>query len=476
MTFCSRILLFALALAAGASLAAAGQTAAAAGSWPAWRGPEATGVSPGGTPPLTWSEQSNVRFKVRLPGRGLASPIVWDDRIFILASEPVDHAAYARSRQAAEEKQKRRQWPPAVTPVRQRFLVLAYSRADGHLLWRRTAAETVPTESHYIDASWASASPVTDGKRLIAHFGSNGTYAYDLDGHLLWKTDLGDMRTRNGFGEGSSPVLHGDTVVINWDHEGDSFIVALDADTGKPRWRDDRPGEVTSWSTPLIVVVSGKPQVVVSATGKSRGYDLETGEQVWQLGGMSTNTIPSPAAGDGIVYLLSGYRDTIVQAVSLARARGDLENSDAVLWTYEKNTPYVPSPLLYDGRLYFLKSNRNILSDLDAATGAPHFTERLPAIHTVYASPVGAAGRVYVFDRDGHATVLRHGPTFEIVAENSLDDGVDASPAIAGPDLIVRGHEYLYCLSSMDGGNVTSASATPADDHVAGRKTGAQRH
>ncbi len=339
-------------------------TVAAAGAeesahWPQWRGPSHTGQSPAGDPPVSWSESENVAFKVELPGLGLASPVIWGDRVFVLSAAAADPAAYKASRQVAADKLERREWPPAVDPVQQRFLVMAYSRHDGSLIWQRTAAEQVPHESHYIDASWASASPLTDGRRLFANFGSNGLFAYDLDGQLLWQVDLGDMTTRNGFGEGSSPALHDDTLVLTWDHEGDSFLVALDAATGKERWRTERPGEVTSWATPLVVEVGGKPQVVVPATGKSRGYDLATGEELWSLGGMTVNTIPTPLAHGSVVYLMSGYRGQMVQAIDLAQASGELESSAALLWTHERHTPYVPSAVLDGERLCFIKHFKN---------------------------------------------------------------------------------------------------------------------
>ena len=171
------------------------------------------------------------------------------------------------------------------------------------------------------------------------HFGSNGTYAYDLEGELLWQVDLGDMTTRRGFGEGSSPALHKDSLIINWDHEGDSFIVALDKRTGKELWRTERPGEVTSWSTPLVVEHESGTQVIVSSTGFSRGYDFETGKELWRLAGMTVNSIPTPLHLDGTVFLASGYRGNMLQAVDLGRAKGDLEGSDAVLWQYERDTP-----------------------------------------------------------------------------------------------------------------------------------------
>jgi outer membrane protein assembly factor BamB len=312
----------------------------------------------------------------------------------------------------------------------------------------------VPHESHYIDSSWASASPVSDGEVLLAQFGSNGLFAYDLDGNELWRVDLGDMRTRNGFGEGSSPAIFGDTVVVNWDHEDDSFIVALDRMTGEELWRTARPDEVSSWATPLVVAPDehyrGKAQVIVPGTGKSRGYDLVTGKEIWRLGGMTVNAIPTPVYKDGTVYLMSGYAGQMLQAVDLTKAQGELEGTEAVRFVHTRHTPYVPSPLLYGSRLYFLKHFKNILTVLDADTGAVVYTEkRLPGISNVYASPVGADGRVYFLSRDGHAVVLADGDTFEVLAENDLDDGFDASPALAGDTLYLRGRHHLYALTTM---------------------------
>lgn len=420
-----------------------------AGDWPGWRGPLFNGVSPDGDPPVEWSETLNVRFKVAIPGRGLSSPIVQGDRLFVMSAMPVDAGDYAASLASAEQKRADGEWPPDVRPVRQRFIVMALSRHDGSLIWQRTATERVPHESHYVDSSWSAASPLTDGERLIAHFGSNGTYAYDLDGQLLWQVDLGDQTTRRGFGEGSSPALDGDTLVINWDHEGDSFVVALDVRDGSERWRTARPDEVTSWATPLIVEHAGRKQVVIPATGRSRGYDLATGKELWSLSGMTVNTIPSAVHRDGVVYLTSGYRGTMLQAVSLERAHGKLEGSDAVLWQHERDTPYVPSPLLYEGRLYFLKHFRNILSVLDAATGKPlRDVERLTGLGDIWASPVAAAGRLYFFDRNGTALVARPGETLEILATNELDGVIDATPAISGTDLFVRTRTHLYRIGT----------------------------
>lgn len=365
----------------------------------------------------------NLKFKVPIPGRGLASPVVWGDRVYLLTAVPGDDGS-------------------------QRFLVLALSRSDGSVIWERVATESAPAERHHQDNSWASASPVVDGRRLIAHFGSQGTFAYDLEGHLLWQVDLGEMTTRNEFGEASSPALWGDWVIVNWDHEGDSFLAALDADSGEIRWKVSRPGEVTSWSTPLVVESESGPQVVIASTGRSRGYDLETGRELWSIGGMTVNVVPTPVEADGVVYLTSGFRGHVLQAVDLARARGEVEGSEALLWTYDRDTPYVPTPLLAGDRLYFLKVFGNILTVLDARSGEVQVeATRLEALHNVYASPVAAAGRVYFFDRDGHAVVLAEGKPLRILAENSLDDGVEATPALVDGEIFLRSHGYLYGIA-----------------------------
>lgn len=454
-------------------LSVLGLAGAATADWQRWRGPEHNGTAPDAEPPIHWSEEKNVRFKVDLPGRGLASPIVVGERIYLLSAVAADSDAYARSQEAAAEKLRKQEWPPSVDPVPQRFVISARSTRDGALIWQRTAAERVPHESHYIDSSWASASPVSDGEILLAQFGSNGLFAYDLDGDFLWQVDLGDMRTRSGFGEGSSPAIFGDTVVVNWDHEDDSFIVALERMTGKELWRTARPDEVSSWATPLVVApdehYQGKTQVIVPATGKSRGYDLATGKEIWGLSGMTVNAIPTPVYKDGVVYLMSGYAGQMLQAVDLTKAQGDLEGTEAVRFVHERHTPYVPSPLLYGDRLYFLKHFKNILTVLDAGTGDVIYTEkRLPGVGNVYASPVGADGRVYFLSRDGHAVVLADGDSFEVLAENDLDDGFDASPALVGDTLYLRGRHHLYALTTLP----EPPSATSGDEAGALDATG----
>ena len=409
--------------------------------WPRWRGPRMNGVADPAEPPLTWSETENVVWKVPLPGHGSSTPILWKDRLYVLTAERGDgvEAPVPPHRQGPDR-------PP--TESAQRFRVLALDRATGATVWERTANEALPHEGKQDNNSYASSSALTDGELLFAYFGSWGLYCYDLEGRLKWKKDFGDMSTRGGFGEGASPALHGDRLIVNWDHEGQSFIVALDKRTGEERWRRDRD-EVSSWATPLVVEVNGRHQVITAGTNKVRAYDLQTGETIWEGPGLTLNPIPSPLVEEGILYVASGFRGEAAYALRLEGAQGDVTDTPAILWRRDRDTPYVPSPLLYAGVLYLVKSNSGILTALDAATGEVLFGPvRLEGLFEIYASPVGADGRVYVLGRDGHALVLAAGKELRILAENALDDGFDASPVLVGNEMYLRGYRHLYKLAA----------------------------
>ncbi|MFN3653069.1 MAG: PQQ-binding-like beta-propeller repeat protein [Armatimonadota bacterium] len=410
-------------------------------SWPQWRGPLASGVTATATPPITWSEESNVKWKVKLPGSGTSTPIIWGDRIFVQTAVP------ASGKVADAETGGGGGAPRSIQPTEPyRFTLLCLDRATGKTLWERVAKEEIPHEGHHPDHGFSSHSPVTDGEHVWSFFGSRGLHCYSLDGQHKWSKDLGRMRTRNGFGEGSSPALHGDTLVVNWDHEGDDFIAALDKKTGEERWRQPRD-ESTSWSTPLIVEHGGRTQVVTAATNRIRSYDLETGKLVWECAGLTANTIPTPVTADGVVYAMSGFRGNALLAIRLGR-EGDLTGTDAIVWSHNKSTPYVPSPLLYHDRLYFLSNNAGILSCFDAKTGKPLIdAERIPELIGVYASPLGADGRVYLLGRNGAAVVIKDGEKLEVLARNKLDDRFDASPVAVGKELFLRGHQSLYCIA-----------------------------
>ena len=415
--------------------------------WPQWRGPLGTGEGPQARPPALWAEGKNVAWKVALPGDGKSTPVVWRDLGLLTAAVPSSKKLAARA--PVEPAGAAGAGNAAVSPAgsAQGFVVLALGRTDGKVRWSRTVREEFPHEGTHKDGSFAAGSLLTDGARVYAFFGSRGLYALDLEGHVVWEKEFGVMRTKNSFGEGASPALYGDTLVVNWDHEGADFVVALDAKTGQERWRTARD-EPTTWATPHVVVHQGKAQVVVAGMNSVRSYDLATGALLWEAPGLTANVIPSPVSADGVVYAMSGFRGNMLRAVRLADARGAVTGPPGLLWSYDKDTPYVPSPLLYRGGLYFLKSNSGVLTCLDPATGAPRYTERLDAVANVYASPVAADGRIYVVGREGTAVVLSAGPKLEVLATNVLDDGFDASPALVDGEMYLRGRKSLYRISA----------------------------
>lgn len=407
-------------------------------NWPHWRGPNADGVVREADPPVEWSLTKNVKWKVAIPGESSATPIIWDHRVFVVAAVETNRAAAKPP--VADDRAKTQ--PP--TRLYQ-FVVICVDRNTGKEMWRDVACEDVPHEGRHSTNTYASASPTTDGQRLYVSFGSRGIYCYDLAGQRLWQRDLGDMRTRYGWGEATSPVIHGNSLVINWDHEDQSFIEVLDATTGNTKWKINRD-EPTSWATPLVVENAGRTQVITNGTNRARSYDLTSGEVIWECGGQSVNAIPSPVLAGDVVFCMSGYRRSAALAIPLT-ATGDITESDTVLWHHGKGTPYVPSPIIYGDHIYFTRSNTSVLSCLDIRTGVPIFEQqRLPELKNVYASPVAANGRIYFTDREGTTVVIRHGQKLEVLAINKLAEPMDASPAIIGNQLFLRTANRLYCI------------------------------
>jgi outer membrane protein assembly factor BamB len=410
--------------------------------WGQWRGPLGTGVAPHGDPPLEWSETKNVRWRVSLPGEGHSTPAVWGDRVFVTTAIAIGEgrAPVPDTAPGAHDN---------IFPTHsQRFVALCVDRATGKILWETALHEAFPHEGGHNTGSLASASPATNGERVFAFFGSRGLYCLDTDGVVVWQRDLGQMQTKHGHGEGASPVLHEDTLVVNWDHEGQSFLVALDERTGAERWKVNRD-EPTSWASPIVLEHEGMMQVVVSGTNRLRGYDLASGAVLWECGGLSHNVVASPVSGDGMVFAGSSYERQAMLAIRLDGARGDLTVSENLLWMRRRRTPYVPSPLLYEGELYFLLHYPAVLSRVDAGTGAePNGPFRLDGIGDVYASPVAAAGRIYITDLQGMTLVLSPDAIPKPLALNQLDDAFAASAAIAGGAIFLRGEHKLYCISA----------------------------
>jgi outer membrane protein assembly factor BamB len=395
--------------------------------WPQWRGPFFNGMARGDAPSV-WSDTTNIKWKTEIPGRGFSTPAIWGDRIFVTTAIPTGSSAG--------------------TVVEQRFEVLSLDRKTGKIIWQKTARTAMPHEGyHRAYGSFASNSPVTDGKYVYASFGSRGIYAYDFNGKLIWEKDLGvQMKMRLAFGEGTAPLLFGDRLFVVFDHEGESFMVALDKRNGKELWRVSR-NERSSWSTPLAVEHNGRTEIVVSATNRVRSYDPETGKVLWESGGLGANVIPVPVHQNGVVYVMSGYRDPKLMAIKLGR-QGDLTGSDAIVWSHTRGLAYTASPVLHEGKLYVVTDN-GMLSAFNATTGETYYAQtRLPKGYNLKASPIGANGKLYLATEDGDVVVVKMGEKFEILSTNTLTDQVFiATPVIAAGELYLRSKTTLFCIA-----------------------------
>jgi outer membrane protein assembly factor BamB len=425
------------------SLSAISHTAAADLPWPNWRGPTATGVSTEAQPAIAWSETKNIAWKVPAPGKGHSSPIIADGRIFLCAAIPVGAAVEPVFDDAPGSHDN------VGVDHAYEFSVTALDLATGKTLWRTTVTKTFPHEGGHQTGSLASNSPITDGQHVWAFFGSRGLYCLSCkDGKIAWQKDLGKLTTHHAHGEGASPALRDGTLIVPWDQETGSRVFALDALTGAERWSAARD-EITTWATPLVTraTPTSALQVIVPGTTRIRGYDLATGRVLWECRGMSRNVIASPVAADGIVCCGCSYDLKAMLAIKLEGAEGDITAKPNVLWSTNQRTPYVPSPLLYGGNVYFLGHYQGLLSARVAATGERFAGPiRLAGINEVFASPVGAAGRIYITDRNGDTVVITQDADLRQLASNHLADTFSASMALAGKSLILRGEKSVYCI------------------------------
>lgn len=417
-----------------------------ADNWHQWRGPDANGIATAGNPPLTWGEKENIKWKVEIPGRGSATPIVWKGRIYLLTAVPVAKAPGDSEAPTPSGRGGRRGRAMSALPTSSyQFMILCLDLKTGSKIWDRVVTEAKPHEGRHHTATYASGSPITDGKHLYATFGSRGIYCYDMDGGLKWKRDLGDMSTRRQFGEGASPALCGNNLIVPWDHEGQSFVAALDKASGQITWKVDRD-EATTWSTPLVAEQEGRKQVILHGSKRVRAYDPKDGRLIWECGGQAMNPVASPVTAGGLVYCTTGRRGYAISALPLS-ASGDITGTDKIAWHRADSGAYVSSPVVYKGQVYHIKDTSGILSCLDAKTGDLIFgPERLPGMGTIYASLVVAADRIYITDRSGTTLVLKHGRKLEVMATNEIDEGVDASLVMVGEQILLRGAKHLYCI------------------------------
>ena len=408
--------------------------------WPLWRGPHGNGHADGNAP--THWDADDVRWETAIPGRACSTPVVSSERMFLTTA--------VRS----SEGEGARHWPGGREPyhggggalVEHSFEVFCLDLDTGEVRWRRTAIEATPHEGHHgTYGSFASNSPVTDGERVYAFFGSRGVYCYDLDGKLEWKKDLDtEMEMRTQFGEGTAATLHDGLLILNLDHEGDSFLIALDCKNGRKKWRTRRD-ERSSWGAPRAVTHKGKTQLVVTGSERVRAYDPRSGKELWACGGLGPNPIPTPLQYEDTVLVMSGHpRGPALMAIRLGK-KGDLTGSDAVVWNARRGAAYTPSALLMADRLYTV-TDRGKMSCLDASSGEAHYLEqRLPRGLAFKASPVSVADRIYLLSESGDVVVVKATKKLEVLATNTIDadDMFIASPVIVDGALYLRSTERV---------------------------------
>jgi outer membrane protein assembly factor BamB len=418
--------------------------APATGSWPSFRGAQAAGVADGQQLPDTWSPKTgeHVRWRTPIPGLAHSSPVVWGDRVFVTSAVSTDAQATFRPGLYGDG-------DASADRSTQRWMLYALDAASGKLLWERVALEGPPRELRHVKSTYASATPATDGRVVVASFGSQGVYAYDLTGTLLWTADLGrldvgayDIPTFE-WGTASSPIIWNDLVILQCDTQADSFVVALDAATGKVAWKTERD-ELPSWGTPTVATTSKGAELVTNASNFVRGYDPRTGKELWRLGRSSKITAPTPIASGDLLVVASGRAPERPIFVIKAGARGDLTlnegqtSSSSIAWTRTGRGSYMPTPLAYQGILYVL-ANNGVLDAYDLQTGDEIYRQRLPVVGSGFsASPVAADGKIYLSNEDGEILVVQAGRTFKHLATNSMGELLMATPALSNGTMFVR--------------------------------------
>lgn len=420
-------------------------------NWSQFRGPGALGV--GENPNLSdhWGTNDNVAWKVPVPGRGWSSPIVWGDRVFV--TTVVSDGEVEEPKKGLYFGGDRKELPKGT----HRWLVLCLDLNSGRELWRQEAHAGPASNRLHVKNTYASETPVTDGERVYAYFGNVGMFCYDMEGKRLWSTNWPAVKTRNGWGSAASPVLHRDRLFIVNDNDEQSFVVALDAKSGRQLWRQERE-EKSNWATPYIWQNDSRTELITPGTRKVRSYDLD-GKLLWQFGGMSSIVIPTPFSKFGLLYVCSGYVADKSRPVFAIKpgASGDITlkadetNSEFIAWCGRTAGPYNPSPLLY-GDYFYVLFDFGFLGCLDARTGREIYEKqriRPEGVTSFTASPWAANGKIFALSEDGDTFVFQAGPEYKLLRKNSLDEMCMATPAIAGDRLLLRTLTQIYCIRNM---------------------------
>lgn len=437
---------------AGTAKAPLGPAKPGAGDWPSFRGREASGVSDKQNLPDAWNPATgeNILWRTPIPGLAHSSPIVWGDTIFVTSAiSSRGNATFKPGLYGDGDASDDRS--------QHRWMLYAIDKRTGTIRWERIAAQGEPRNKRHIKSTYASASPATDGRIVVAWFGSQGIYAYDLDGGLRWSVDLGrvDMGAYDipayEWGPASSPIIWNDLVIVQCDTQADSFLIALNVVTGQTVWKTDRT-ELPSWGTPTIVTTAAGPELVTNASNFVRAYDPRTGKQLWQLGGSSKITAPTPIFANGLHIVASGRAPERPVFAVKAGARGDLTLAKAatsnsqVAWSKTGRGSYMPTPLAYRSIVYML-ANNGVLDAYDLETGKEIYRQRLPLVGSGFsASPIAADGKIYLSNEDGEMLVVEAGATFKHIGTNSIGEMLMATPALSDGVMYVRGVSTLFAI------------------------------
>ncbi len=424
-----------------------------AANWPSFRGPNGTGIGDG-KPPIEWDIESgeHIQWKTRIPGLGHSSPIVWGDRVFVTTAVPSDSSS-------ADFKTG---WlngsgDSAADTGPWTWKVMCIDARTGHVDWQRDACSGVPKVKRHAKATHANCTPATDGKHVVAFFGSEGLYCYSDSGKLLWKKDLGILNSGPydapglEWGCANSPIIHDDKLILQCDASNNAFWATFDLETGKELLHVQR-NEVTTWCTPSIVESGGLTQVVCNGYKEIAGYDLKTGRRLWTLHGGGDCPVPTPQVVKDMIYLTNGHGRSPIYAIR-ADARGDLTPKDdqklprGVVWWQPRNGSYMPTPLVLGSNLY-VASDNGILAAYDTKTGKQHFRERIKGAGQFSSSIVAADDHLYFASEEGDVLVFKAGNEFRLLASNSMNEPCMATPAICDGRLFIRGRDHLYCVGN----------------------------
>jgi outer membrane protein assembly factor BamB len=425
-------------------------------NWPSFRGPNASGVAEGHKTATSWdaTKPSGILWKTEIPGLAVSSPVVWGEAVFVTTAVSSDPKATFRHGLYGDVE-------PSNDVTKHSWRLYAIDKRSGRILWERVAHEGVPRTKRHPKSSQASCTPVTDGNVVIAHFGSEGLYAYDLKGKLLWKQDLGVLNAGWFFdpdyewGSGSSPVIYKDMVIVQADRQEDSYLAAFGLKDGKPRWRTPRD-EIPSWGTPGIYQGPPRDEIVTHGTKFIRAYDPATGKELWRLGPNSEITTPTPIVAHGLIFVTNGYRG--IQPIYAIKPggsgdlslAGDATTGPFIAWSAKRGGVYIPTPLIYEDLLYLL-SNNGVLSAYEAKTGVRVYQERVAGKGGAFsASPVAADGKLYLAGEDGEVFVVKTGRKPEWLATNPMGEVLMATPAISDGVVFVRGLKHLFAVRNPE--------------------------